>query len=353
MNYFGLPTHSKDLGIAGINLGYGFSKFVLDGHEDSFMSVVTVCRQGIDNRPAVASIPLNMVTVDNTSYEVGQDAALAAWHEPQKLIARDWALSTQYRVLSKSIIQRMALMSKQRWRIYTGLAADHHKDAGYRHTVEQLWYGQNGVHHTPFGRVEIEAVKVIPETAGGFMSLMGDMAFRGPLERNAGVIIDFGRMTVNWVPFNLGTMDLSTVGSCDIGMSQVIDDLLKQLRPITRPTLNAIAVEAAIMGISPIRVPKTVHGSISDEVVPIGERLQTSIDEIWPRIFQQITNQVGNLQGKVVIAIGGGAQLFEANLKRSFPKTAVMCAPGGQFANARGLYAIAAMDASTEAKKSS
>ena len=353
MNYFGLPTHSKDLGIAGINLGYGFSKFVLDGHEDSFMSVVTVCRQGIDNRPAIASIPLNMVTVDNTCYEVGQAAALASWHEPQKLIARDWALSTQYRVLSKSIIQRMALMSKQRWRIYTGLAADHHKDAGYRHTVQQLWFGQNGVHHTPFGRVEIEAVKVIPETAGGFMSLMGDMAFRGPLERNAGVIIDVGRMTVNWVPFNLGTMDLSTVGSCDIGMSQVIDDLVKQLRPMTRLTLNAVEVEAAIMGLSPIRVPKALQGSISDEVMPIAERLEAAIDEIWPRIFQQITNQVGNLQGKVVIAIGGGAQLFEKNLKRSFPKSVVMCAPDGQFANARGLYAIAALDASTEAKKSS
>jgi len=350
MNYFGLPTPTNDIGLAGINLGLGFSKFVLDGHEESFMSVVTVCRQGIDNRPATPSNPLNVVTIDNTNYEVGQDAALAAWHEPIKLIARDWALSTQYRVLSKSIIQRMARMSKPRWRICTGLAADHFQDTAYRQTVEKIWYGQNGVHHTPLGRVEIEAVKVIPETAGGFISLMGDTGLRGSMERNAGVIIDFGRMTVNWVPFNRGTMDLSTVGSCDIGMTQVLDDLLKHLRPITRPTLNAVEVEAAIMGISPIRVPKAFEGSISDEVVPVGERLQTSVDEIWPRIFQQIINQVGNLQGKMIIAIGGGARLFQTNLKRSFPKSVVMCTPDGQFANARGLYAIAAMDASAAAK---
>jgi hypothetical protein len=342
MNYSGLPNIAPDLGIAGINLGLGFAKFVLNGDEDSFMSVCSLCRKGVND----STDTINVVTLDGLRYEVGLDAALSSWNEPMKLISRDWALSTQYRVLVAAIVQRMAQKKHiRKWRIHTGLAADHFQNEAYRLAVKQIWYGHNGVHNTPFGRVEVESVKVIQETAGGFMALMGISSIRRAIESNTGVIVDCGRMTVNWVPFSKGKMDLNTVGSCDLGVTQVIDEMLKKMRPITRPTLHAVDVEAAIMGTSQIVIPKVINGQHIDQVVNIEQHLQAAIREIWPRIQQQLANNLGNLDGKLLIAIGGGSRLFQSAIRAGFPNSAVMILEDGQFSNARGLFALGTMAA--------
>lgn len=335
---------SLALGVAGVNMGFGYSKLVLDGLECSFMSAMTPLNRGIEGIGQRKADPLNIVRADDGSlYEVGVDGILNSTDEPLKIMSRDWGRSVQYRMLMNAALNRMAATGKRRWVIYTGLAADHFADAEYRTFVRKLWAGESGRHVTALGDIEVIDVKVLPETAGGLVDAGSDARYAGLLASTEGAILDFGRMTVNWLPFRSGQPDANRMGSIDVGVSAVIQEVTKLVRiEAKKPELHPLDIEAAMMGVRPIyKIVKNASGELSPVVVQLDVALTKAVNTVWPKIEQAITNNLGNLRGKLVIAIGGGVHVFGDKLKSTFPEATVMLHGSAQMANARGLYKMA------------
>lgn len=341
----GHQRDAKMVGIAGANLGFGFCKLVLDGVEHSYMSALTQLNQGVEGLASRRPIPENVVMGDDGKiYEAGEEAVLSTTDEPLKVLSRDWARSKHYKLLMGAALNRMAMTGKREWIVVTGLAADHFKDLDYRNEVVRLWKGHHGRHVTRFGDLEILEVQVIPETAGGYLSVVSDAYLGGLVRSNAnGVVLDFGRMTVNWLPFRGEQTDGNRFGSVDVGVSAVITEATKMLRAETRqPHLHPLEVEAAMMGMRPITKLVTGHdGRKEPRTVAMDITVERAAMEVWPRIEQAISNNLGDLRGKLLIGLGGGAKLFGTFLRNAYQESVVEIAPHAQIANAKGMYMLA------------
>lgn len=342
-------SSNEDTGIAGVNLGFGFCKLVLDGQEDSFMSVLTPLSKGAEGLSSRKVSAINVVEGDDgRQYEVGIDGVFATTGEPMKVQSRSWGRTRHYRLLMEAVLNRLAATGKRRWLIVTGLAADHYRDAAYREDVAQMWKGVNGCHHTRFGVVEVLAVRVLPETAGGFYQLMANKELNALVRTSTGAVLDFGRMTVNWLPFRRDQTDGNRMGSVDTGVSNVLAEATKWLRSdACNPTLHPLEVEAALIGTHPIY--KLVNGSGSAQPasrqVSLDISLAKAVMQVWPEIERALVGALGDLRGKLLIGIGGGARIFGDALKEAFPDSTIVLPEDAQMANARGLYGLARLAA--------
>ncbi|MBP8287899.1 MAG: hypothetical protein KAX57_13815 [Rhodoferax sp.] len=332
------------VGVAGVNLGFGFCKLVLDGQEHTFMSALTPLNPGVEGLASRKPARENVVMgEDGKLYEAGADGVLSSTEEPLKVLSREWARSKHYKLLMGAALNRMAATGKRQWVVVTGLAADHFKDGEYRADVARLWKGQHGKHTTPFGDVEILEVQIIPETAGGFLTLLNDKYLNSLIRAGSnGVILDFGRMTVNWLPFRGEQTDGNRFSSVDVGVSNVITEATKLVRVETRqPNLHPLDVEAAMMGMRPItKLVDGVGGRKETRVVSMEIPISKAVMEVWPRIEQAITNSLGDMRGKLLIGIGGGAHLFEPLLRDTYKQSTVEIAPQAQMTNATGMYRL-------------
>lgn len=332
---------SSQIGLAGINLGFGFGKLVIEGKDHLFMSALTPLNRGVDGMAGRSMDRLNVVRdSDGKFYEVGSEGVLNSTDEPLKVLSREWARSKQYRLLMGAVLNRMAATGKRRWHITTGLAADHYRDKEYREDVSKIWSGNNGFFSTPFGDVEIESVKVLPESVGGVVELMATPQTAMLMSTSSGVVIDFGRKTTNWVPFKNGQVNGERIGSADVGISNIITEATKQVRlDAGKPTLHPLEVEAAMLGLQPIF--KTVvsnSGEPEARQISIDLALSKAVNEVWPTVEQELANNLGDLRGLTIIGIGGGAKIFGQQLKRTYASSVVLLPEGAQHMNARGLY---------------
>lgn len=335
---------NNSIGVAGVNLGFGFCKLVIDREEHTFMSALTPLNSGVEGLASRKPARENIVMGDDGKlYEAGVDGVLNSTEEPLKVLSREWARTKPYKLLMGATLNRMAATGKRQWVVVTGLAADHFKDAGYRADVAKLWKGVNGKHTTPFGDIEILEVQVIPETAGGFLTILNDQYLKGLiLAGSSGVILDFGRMTVNWLPFRGQQTDGNRFNSVDVGVSNVITEATKLVRAETRqPNLHPLDVEAAMMGMRQItKLVDGIGGKKEPRAVSMEIPVSKAVMEVWPRIEQAITNSLGDMRGKLLIGIGGGAQLFEPLLRETYKHSTVEIAQHAQMTNAAGMYAL-------------
>lgn len=91
---------TEELGYAGVNLGFGCCKLVLDGQPDCFMSALAPLSKGIEGLSGRTPEQRNIVR-DNEGrqYEVGMNAVLSTTDEPLKVMSREWGRSKQYKLL--------------------------------------------------------------------------------------------------------------------------------------------------------------------------------------------------------------------------------------------------------------
>ena len=347
-NNTSLGLHDGDVGIAGVNLGFGFCKLVVDGVPDIFMSALTSLNQGVDGLQTRRPNPLNVVRdADGKTFEAGVDGVLNTTDEPLKVLSRDWGRSKHYRLLMGAVLNRLAAAGKKRWIIATGLAADHYKDAAYRQEISDLWSGAAGHHDTEHGSIEVIMVRVLPETAGGFFELMSSRDNNTLIRASSGAVLDFGRMTINWLPFKGDQTDANRLGSVDVGMSNVIAEATKLIRLEARnPNLHPLDVEAAMLGLRPLhKLTVGVGGRPVPTPLSLDIPITKAVAEVWPRIEQALSNNLGDLRGKLLIAIGGGAQTFGDLLQSTYKGATVLMVPDAQMSNAWGLYRMARVSA--------
>ena len=294
---------------------------------------------------------LNLVHANGETFEVGMRAAVTSWDEPYRLISSHWGRSRQYRLLSQAVLNRMAFSGKKRWRIITGLAAQHFQDEAYRKDVANLWRGQNGVHNTSFGSIEVESVKVVPETLGGFMNLHSDPAMLQKIQIHQGSIVDFGTMTTNWLPFRGGKPQPNGFSSIDCGVFNVMEAATKSICQRGLPSTRSVELESAYLNINPLWVmTESSTGAVESEQLDVSSDIEESAIKVWPKIEQALQNSLGETEGKLFIGIGGGVKVFKKLFEKSFRQSKLLFTTAGQMDNVRGLYLIAKADAQSQSQ---
>lgn len=340
MNATSVPT--SNIGIAAINLGFGWAKISLDGVEEKFMSVVSPHQKSIAMMVGKTKNQLNLVHLDGESFEVGLDAAIESWSEPMRLISRDWGRSRQYRILAQAILNRMAFTGKKNWRILTGLAADHYLDQQYRSEVVEVWRGADGTHQTPYGNINILSVNIMPETAGGFVSLTADPAMKAKMQSLEGVVVDFGTLTTNWLPFRYGKPLTHGFNSIDIGVYKTMSLATQSVKRRAKPSARTVDLESAFLGIQPLStLAKNKDGTAEVQPLDIAGDVAEAATIVWPEIEAALKTNISNPKDMLLLGIGGGVNVYGNLLKQSFEQSTCIVSEQSQMANVRGLYSLA------------
>ncbi len=335
------PVPTSNIGIAAINLGFGWAKISLDGQEERFMSVVSPHQKAIAMIGAKPKNQLNLVHLDGESFEVGLDAAIESWSEPMRLISRHWGRSRQYRILAQAILNRMAFSGKKSWRIVTGLAADHYEDQQYRSDVVEVWRGSDGIHHTPYGSINILSVNIMPETAGGFVSLKADPTVREKMQALAGVVVDFGTLTTNWLPFRYGKPLTDGFKSIDIGVYKAMSLATQSVQRRAMPNARTVDLESAFLGIQPMSIlANNKDGTSQLQPLDIKGDVAEAATKVWPQIETALKTSISNPNGMLLLGIGGGVNVYGPLLQQSFGQSTCILSEQSQMDNVRGLYTM-------------
>ena len=331
---------NSTIGIAAVNLGFGFTKISLDGAEDTFESIVSPHQRAISSLSDISNL-LNIVHADGESFEVGMKAAAASWHEPYRLIYNRWGRHRHYRLLSQAVLNRMAFTGKKRWRIITGLAADHYQDEAYRTDVANVWCG---MHSTAFGVIEVVRAAVVPDTLAGFTTLYSSKELRRQMLSHDGYVVDFGTMTTNFLPFKLGVPQSEGFHSIDVGVFQVMDVATRSVRRRALPSLRSVDLESAYLNIRPLSmITIGPTGCVESHHLDVLGDVEKAAGEVWPKIEVSLRANMKNPSGILLFGIGGGVNIFGELLRKSFGDSICQFSSPSdiQMENVRGLYLIA------------
>lgn len=332
----------SNIGIAAINLGFGWAKISLDGVEEKFMSAVSPQHRSVAMMSAKSKNQLNLVHLDGEFFEVGIEAAVDALLEPMRLISRHWGRSQKYNILAQAILNRMAHTGKKNWRIVTGLAADHYEDQQYRSEVVEVWRGSDGIHHTPYGSINILSVNIMPEIAGGFVSLKADPVVREKMQALEGTVVDFGALTTNWLPFRNGRPQSDGFRSTDIGVHDAMTLATQSIQRYALPNTKTVHLESAVLGLQPLSIlAKRRDGSTELQPLDITIDVHEAATKVWPQIEMALRINLNDPKGMLLLGIGGGVKVYGNLFKQSFSESVCIVSDESQMQNVRGLYTMA------------
>ena len=306
------------------------------------MSVVSHQQKGVAMMGAKSKNLLNLVHLDGESFEVGLEAAVDSWSEPMRLISRHWGRSRQYKILAQAILNRMAFSGKKNWRILTGLAAEHYQDEGYRREVSEVWLGSGGIHNTTYGAINIISVDIVPETTGGFVSLKADPAVREKMQALEGVVVDFGTLTTNWLPFRSGKPQADGFRSIDIGVHDAMTRATQSVQRRALPNTKTVHLESAFLGLQQLSIlVKNSDGSSELQPLDITSDVREAAAKVWPKIEVALRTNLSDVKGMLMLGIGGGIKVYGDLFKLSFGESVCIFSEDSQMQNVRGLYAMA------------
>ena len=336
------PVPASNIGIAAINLGFGWAKISLDGVEEKFMSVVSPQHKSVAMISAKSKNLLDLVHFNGESFEVGVEAAVDALSEPMRLISRHWGRSQKYKILAQAILNRMAATGKKNWRILTGLAAEHYQDEQYRREVVEVWRGIGGIQNTPHGSINILSVNIVPEITGGFVSLKANPAVREKMQAVEGAVVDFGALTTNWLPFRHGRPQTDGFRSIDLGAHDAITLATQSVQRRALPNTKTVHVESAFLGLQPLSIlVKNTDGSSELQSLDITSEVNEAAAKVWPQIEVALRINLSDPKGMLLLGIGGGVKVFGELFKKSLSESVCIFPDDAEMQNVRGLYTMA------------
>lgn len=316
---------------AGINLGFGFTKVATDLGEFRYASVVRELAQA---NPLAAPTPAQKVRYDGHHFEVGEDAALYGGGLQLKALHRDWATTLAYKVLAQSVVDRLSTDADQ-LNVVVGLALDHYKQAPYRRRVQAFW---QRTWTTRRGDVDVVRATVVPEPMGAARVLTVDPTFHDVITNGDVLLVDFGRLTTNWLRLRRGHPVPEQSGSVDCSVTAALGKATERLsHELSRPQLDPVDVEMAWLDRAMLLTRDQPRRPVN-----VDDAIRLAARRIWPGIEQALKNAV-DTRGLDVIVVGGGARLFQDLLTESLSEASVSVpATDTQMINCRGFLKMAA-----------
>lgn len=323
-----------NLVIAGVDIGYGFTKAALKRKGDQVpqrIVIESLIGPAIEVRYRVDLIGNGVPTaleIDGESWFCGQDARLQSTFTISPR-SRDRDAETM-RVLMLAALTKLGVTSGE-VRMVTGLPVAWYED---KETLIQMLRGPHTFHvDDEPGRVNISRLLVVPQPFGSFVGAItsptGKLTNPNNLARGKVGVVDIGTHTTDYALFEEIQYREPLSGSIPVGMARYYE--LIQRRTEAEHGFQ-ISVQEARKACSSFRVSN--HG---DEV-----NVGLAVESAWNSIAKRIVGKARTLwddEARTIDAIlitGGGATPFARAIKGAFPQAAEVEDP--QTANCEGFY---------------
>lgn len=309
------PKDTSTGDIAGLDLGYGYTKIVLPGDQRiSFPSAVAPITPSIvDHYGPLAGD--DEVNVDGIHCIVGRRAI--GLSERFDNLSPVWWITPPF----KAIIAMAAKTIPPQSAVMTGLPLNIYAAQNARSIVTNLI--KTGL--------KAKHVEVMPQGVGAF--------YADPSLNHQGLkvaIVDIGARTTEFVAMSGGNYQTEDSRGIVLGVSDIYATAASELTPKLGRQVDAYEVERACRGEGEI-----LHHGAPYDLKPIKEQVQRLAKDRAGDILHELVSLWGQQAPKYdrVIFCGGGAQLLFPHLKSY--RTGTLLMPHAQFANATGFYAIA------------
>ena len=316
--------------VRAIDLGWGFTKFTVQSPsgEMGFGMIPSLAprHSGVDlGGVLLGRRKTVVVTVQGTSYEVGEDSGdIDPSDNTRNLNSDSFVFADQYKAVFLGALHAMATPSIDL--LVLGLPL---MNMRLSDDVRKMAIGKHEVE----GRIfEVRDVVVLGQPVGGLQYCLGLSDVEGfkELHDEVSLIIDPGYLTLDFLVANGSRPIDSRSGAHTGGVSKVLRTMADSIS--TRYGLkfdNLSVIDKAL------RKNKL---KINGEIVPINPHI---IDA--KSVIEGSVAYVKNLVGSGadidnIILIGGGAFIYQKTLQQAYPRHKILTAPNSQFANVMGFY---------------
>jgi plasmid segregation protein ParM len=333
---------SKDQGvIVGLDVGYGNVKLSA-GHigEPAWDQVmpagaapVDLMPKKIDRSPDLKGGELVYLTAGGEEVEkwVGGVDQMHVQNSTRQTHER-YTSTREYQAL---FLSALAKLGRERVSLLvTGLpVAQYYGERGeeLRKGLAALMKGRHIINST--STVEVDKVVVMPQAVGSFFAVASQPEHKMLTadETMSTLIVDVGFYSADWAVMSGKSVREKSSGSSQFAMSHVMDEAAKVLGERLGRPVDRDKIELAWRRGQPSMV-------IGGEEVAYREVMAEVGAEISSRVAGQILTSTRNERSgiDVVVATGGGAELFLPAIKNAFPKSKVLQQAEPLMGNARG-----------------
>ncbi len=317
--------------IRALDIGYGAVKFVR-GMMPNGKPLVDVFPSII--KQLDSSHHLNLmghrdtcrVTIDDTTYEAGKDMDAAFDGGSNRILNSNYINSNEYKVLFQTALYYMDSDSIDL--LVVGLPVSYMDTKA--EFLRELFVGT----HTVMGKTkEVKDIHVIPQPIGGFMSTVQAKNLSPAIvkaQRN--LLIDPGFFTVDYVAAR-GMKEINSIsGSPPYGMHTLINRICE----LISKDLNIIYDNISSVDEGLYTGNFTLYGKKIDL-----KKYAKKASSVFQPAIEDIKNQIGDgREFDKIVLVGGGAQYFEAPLKKAFPNITIEQCASPQTANVLGFQFI-------------
>lgn len=315
--------------IRSIDVGYGNVKFSTGNEECPFTLFPAHAVPEKNNKIAINATDVRdtvTVHVNGIDYETGPQIERALDSYSTKVLHSDYSLTDEYKTLMLGAIHYMNI---ERIDILV---------LGLPVNLFNLHHGKlkkvmEGTHDIAGRQVVIKHVKVVPQPVGGYVYIAENYGIYKLLQNQTSLVVDPGFHTTDWITCTGLTIHDARCGSFEFGTYRLINELSRLISAeIGTSYSNYTRLDQALRDNKPIKLNgKFVYPSqYLDRLSPF---LKRPIDQMRENIGEP--SDIEN-----IFVVGGGASLFEPELKKHFPYASIRTDLNPVFANAKGFQMI-------------
>jgi len=323
--------------VRALDIGYGACKFVRgiqrngEPLTDSFPSIVRQVTSSGSASRLESHKDTCIVKFNGHEYEAGKDMDAAFDGGANRTLHADFINTDDYSVLLKAALHYMGEPKIDL--LVVGLPVSY-LDAKSP-ALQKLIVGSHQVNNKD---IIVNAVHVVPQPIGGFMSMVKERNIApSVVKAQRNLLIDPGFFTVDYIAAR-GLKEINSLsGSSPYGMHALLKRICEFISKDFKIEYDNIS-----------SVDEGLHTgffSLFGKEVNLSKYVKRSINVFQPAI-KEICNKIGDGRevGQIVL-VGGGAKYMEPLLKKAFPQHVIVLCSSPQFANVRGFQFIGELKA--------
>jgi len=218
--------------------------------------------------------------------------------------------------------------------LVTGLPVDQYRDETRRKALaNQL----TGIHQVTRKRqIQVNTVQVVPQPLGAYLDMVYTLDDPTALADSRVLVIDPGFFSVDWVVIEQGALHHSLSGTSQMATSMILESVQTQIRDEHGGKVSLAKLEQAV------RTSKD-QVMLLGEYVKLAPYLEAAANAIVPVSMDALRQSMrtGADDIDIVLIAGGGAHLYEKQVRELFPKSRLIVPDTPVLANVRGFGRLA------------
>ncbi len=322
-----MKTHTP---VFAVDVGYGNTKSAFRNGSDvatqMFPSLTPVSvKNGIagHGHGLLDARKTATITVGKASYEVGPGVALSsAYGNAGRTLSEDYCTTSNYAALLGGSLHFANIDRVDR--LVLGLPV--HTLNKFAATLQDTF---TGTHDFGQGRVDIEKVTVIAQPLGALIYFSKYHRERFD-QVNAHMVVDVGYFTTDWMVANGLTMDERRSGGAPGGASQIYQHIAGLISEDEGDPTDIERIDKSLRD----NIPFLYYGK-DIELRPYLEQSRAVISST----VKEMQNKVGRTSDiRSILLTGGGAALYEPDIRAAFPRVQIDVLDQPCYANVRGFF---------------